>query len=324
MKTKILEYLRSNPGVYISGEEISRDLGVTRTAVWKHVQSLKDEGYEIESSRRLGYRLVVVPDRLLPAEILRGLRSRVFGRKIQYFRSVSSTNLIARELAREGEDEGTLVVAEEQTQGRGRLGRNWISPSGTGIWMSLVLRPAIAPVDAPRLTLAAAVAVAEAVREVTGVSPGIKWPNDLLAEGRKFCGILTEMDAEIERVHFVILGIGINVNLRKADFPEPLRTQATSLREVCGHPISRQELLCRVVECLEERYLETVSERFGEVLAAWRAHSVTLGQPVTVTSVAGTIEGLAEDVDADGSLLVRLDSGILKRVLAGEVTLRRS
>lgn len=324
MKEKILERLRAKPGVYVSGEEISRDLGVSRTAIWKHVQSLKDDGYEIDSSRRLGYRLTAVPDRPLPAEILRILRSRVFGQKIHHFHSVGSTNLVAREMAREGAAEGTLAVAEEQTQGRGRLGREWLSPAGTGIWMSLILRPVFPPTDAPRLTLAAAVAVAEAVGEVAGISPGIKWPNDLLAGGKKFCGILTEMDAEMERVNFVILGIGINVNQLASDFPEPLRALATSLQEVCGHRVSRPGLVCRVLECLEDRYGQTVSGDFGQVLTAWRARSTTLGQQVTVTSAAGTIDGLAEDVDSDGSLLVRLDSGVLHRVMAGEVTLRRN
>jgi BirA family biotin operon repressor/biotin-[acetyl-CoA-carboxylase] ligase len=324
MKEKILERLRTEPGKYVSGEEISHDLGVSRTAIWKHVQSLRDDGYEIESSRRLGYRLAAVSDRMLPTEIQRVLHSRVFGQKIHHFRRVSSTNLVAREMAREGTAEGTLVVAEEQTHGRGRLGREWVSPAGTGIWMSLILRPSIPPTDAPRLTLAAAVAVADAVGEIVGISPEIKWPNDLLFGGKKFCGILTEMDAEMERVNFVILGIGINVNQLASDFPEPLRSLATSLRETCGRRVSRPDLVCRILERLEDRCRQTVSTDFEQILTAWRANSTTLGRPVTVTSVAGTIEGLAEDVDADGSLLVRLDNGVLQRVMAGEVTLRRA
>lgn len=321
----VLAVLREAGDRWVSGEELSRSLGVSRTAVWKLMEGLRAAGYRLEAVPRQGYRLVGSPDAVTPQEVMPGLRTASFGRKIEYRESVSSTNDLAKQMARAGAPEGLLVIADEQTAGKGRLGRSWTTPPGSALAMSLVLRPALPPVQAPRVTLVAAVAVAEAVRAVTGLPVGIKWPNDLQLHGRKFCGILTEMEAEIDRVAFVVCGMGLNVNLERESLPEEFRATATSLMAERGAPQARAPLVQAILARFEDAYGELMAGRFEAVLARWRALSITLGQPVRVISVTGeaTLEGVAEDVDEEGALLVRESaSGVLRRVFAGEVTLR--
>ncbi|MDF2630353.1 MAG: transcriptional repressor, BirA-like [Symbiobacteriaceae bacterium] len=321
----VLAVLREAGERWVSGEELSRSLGVSRTAVWKLMEGLRAAGYQLEALPRQGYRLVGSPDAVTPAEITPGLATRSFGRQIEYRESVGSTNDLAKQLARAGAPEGLLVIADEQTAGKGRLGRAWTTPRGSALAMSLVLRPALPPVQAPRVTLVAAVAVAEAVRAVTGLPVGIKWPNDLQVAGRKVCGILTEMEAEIDRVAFVVCGMGLNVNLPRESLPEAFRSSATSLMAELGASVGRAPLVQAMLARFEEAYDELLSGRFAAVLERWRALSITLGQPVRVLSVTGeaAVEGLAVDVDEEGALLVRESaSGVLRRVFAGEVTLR--
>lgn len=258
------------------------------------------------------------------AEILEGLGTQRFGRQVLYRESVGSTNDLAKEMAREGAPEGLLVIADEQTAGRGRLGRSWTTPRGSALAMSVVLRPAFPAHHAHRITLAAAVAVAEAVGEAAGLPVGIKWPNDLLLSGRKFCGILTEMEAEQESIRHVICGIGINVNLEEQELPPELRGIATSLRVERGAALKRAALARAVLERLESAYDLVAAGRYPSLLDRWRRLSVTLGQPVSVTAVDGSssLTGVAEDLDPEGALLVRTSGGLLHRVVAGEVTLR--
>ncbi|NTW05163.1 MAG: biotin--[acetyl-CoA-carboxylase] ligase, partial [Peptococcaceae bacterium] len=212
-KDLILELLRTSAGEFLSGEKISKKIGISRTAVWKHITALRQEGYSIEAMPKIGYRLLDIPDRLYPEEIRDNLTTVSLGRNIYYFKTVQSTNQEARRLAQEGVPHGALIIAEEQTGGKGRFGRVWFSPKTLGIWASLVLRPEISPENAPPVTMLAAVAVAVAVENITGIALGIKWPNDLLYENKKACGILTEMNGEMDKVNFLILGLGINVNL---------------------------------------------------------------------------------------------------------------
>ncbi|HYF95653.1 MAG TPA: biotin--[acetyl-CoA-carboxylase] ligase [Symbiobacteriaceae bacterium] len=321
----VLAVLRAAGGRWVSGEELSRSLGVSRTAVWKLIEGLRAAGYVLEALPRQGYRLLASPDAVTAAEVLPGLATRTFGRTMEYRESVGSTNDLAKQLARGGAPEGLLVIADEQTAGKGRLGRAWSTPRGSALAMSLVLRPQLPPVQAPRITLVAAVAVALAVREVTGLQAGIKWPNDLQFGGRKFCGILTEMEAEMERVGFVICGMGLNVNLPSEALPEAFRETATSLMAERGAPVARAPLVRAVMARFEENYGDLVAGRFDAVLDRWRALSITLGQPVRVISVTGepALEGTAVDVDEEGALLVRESAtGKLRRVFAGEVTLR--
>jgi len=309
---------------WVSGEAISRRIGVSRTAVWKHVEALRALGYQVEAAPRKGYRLIARPDLLTPEEVSAGLTTRRLGRVIEYRETVGSTNDLAKDLARKGVPEGLLVLADQQTAGKGRLGRSWLTPPGAAIAMSLVLRPALPPHEAPRITLAAAVAVTEAVRDMTGLPAGIKWPNDVQLEGRKLCGILTEMEAELDRVAFVVLGIGVNVGLRREQMAPALRETATSLALEGAIGVRRAVLVQAILSRFEQAYDDLLAGRFPQVLSRWRSLSVTLGRPVRVHGLGGqvTLEGVAQDVDDDGALLVRDADGCLHRVLSGEVSLR--
>lgn len=321
MRARILKLLRQQSQDYLSGEEISRQLAVSRTAVWKHIQELKNHGYEIEAHPRKGYRLKSRPDLLLPEEIRAGLATQLLGKHIVHFYDTSSTNNEAKRLAADDAVEGTIVVSEAQTLGRGRLNRGWFSPPGGGVWVSVILRPPFPPQEAPKCTLMAAVATVEAIREASGLNCGIKWPNDILWQGRKLVGILTEMSAEMDAINFVVLGIGINVSLQERDFPEELRNIGASVSMGAEREVSRVEVLQKLLERLEYWYQVVKQEGFEPVLEAWRRESVTLGQPVRVLAGEETYDGVAEELAEDGSLLVRTENG-LRRVLAGDVSLR--
>lgn len=319
IKESLLEILRNWRGEYVSGVEISSRLGVSRTAIWKWVKLLRDEGYVIESRSRTGYRLVGIPDLLLPQELGPGLRCLVVGKKIVHAPEVVSTNTWARELAAGGAPEGTVVMADSQTGGKGRLGRKWFSPPGIGIWMSVVFRPQFPPYLAPRLTLTAAVAICRAVEELTGVRPGIKWPNDVLLHNRKVGGILLEMSAEVDRIAYLICGIGLNVNQTRELFPPDLHEKAGSLRTELGREIHRVELARLVLEHLEQEYLELIDGKWHAVLDRWRSFSVTEGKQVSVAFPDGSFTGEATGVDGDGHLIVRRNDGALVTVLTGDV-----
>ena len=322
MRKIILELLGQHPEQYVSGEEISRQLAVSRTAIWKHMQTLKQAGYEIESHPRLGYRLKTRPDLLLPYEIRDILRTKIVGQKeIYYFADVESTNTEAKKQANLGCPEGSISLSEAQTKGRGRLSRSWFSPSGKGIWLSVVLRPPFNPHDAPKCTLMAAVAVTKAIQSMTGIECGIKWPNDILYQGKKIVGILTEMNAEIDAINYIVIGMGINVNIKQQDFPDELTESATSLSVVAGHTISRLSLLNAVLVELEQAYEEVVQYGFSKMLDEWRKLSITLGKKVNVIGSGKEFSGTAVDIDHDGGLLVQTEAGI-ERVLAGDVSIR--
>ena len=317
---RILELLRRQEG-FLSGEDIGRELSITRAAVWKGIKKLREEGYEIEAVTNRGYRLTNPETMYNKRELEQGLKTKTMGQSIYFYEETDTTNNRARELALEGAPEGTLVVAEKQTAGRGRRGKVWESPLGTGIWMSLVLRPQIAPTEASVLTLLCGLATAEAIEAETGLSAGIKWPNDILINGKKAVGILTEMGCEMSEVHFVIPGIGINVNT--ASFPPEIAEIATSLYLECGKTVSRRRLVHRVLERLEEHYetfLRTGS--FAAMLEDYRKHCITLGKEV---HVLGREPFFAEalDITPEGELLVRrADNGKEEVVFSGEVSIR--
>lgn len=317
---RILELLRRQEG-FLSGEDIGRELSITRAAVWKGIKKLREEGYEIEAVTNRGYRLTNPETMYNKRELEQGLKTKTMGQTIYFYEETDTTNNRARELALEGAPEGTLVVAEKQTAGRGRRGKVWESPLGTGIWMSLVLRPQIAPAEASVLTLLCGLATAEAIEAEIGLSAGIKWPNDILINGKKAVGILTEMDCEMSEVHFVIPGIGINVNT--ASFPPEIADIATSLYLECGKTVSRRRLVHKVLERLEEHYetfLRTGS--FAAMLEDYRKHCITLGKEV---HVLGREPFFAEalDITPEGELLVRrADNGKEEVVFSGEVSIR--
>ncbi len=314
MQEKLLELLKKKHD-YISGEDISGGLGISRQALWKHIQELRDCGYDIVAVPHLGYKLDSVPDRLFPQEIQHKLNTKFIGKKINYFDKVSSTMDEAMQLGMQGAQEGTLIIAESQGKGRGRLGRLWDSPKYKGIYLSLILRPDISPNHCPTLTLLAAVSICEAVSSVCGLDCQIKWPNDILIHHKKIAGILTELNAEMDRVSFVLIGIGLNVNNDKKD----LVSGATSLREQKKEDINRIELLQELLRRIEENYVTFQKEGPQVILDKWRKNSLTLGARVKVACQKEHLEGEAIDIDSDGGLLIRKDSGIIEKVMSGDV-----
>ena len=313
----VLQVLRGAPNP-ISGERLAAQLGLSRAAVWKRVQRLKDLGYVIEGSPRRGYRLLAIPDKLLPEEVLQGLTTRILTGPVHYFETLDSTNNYAKELAAREAPEGTVVIAETQTGGRGRLGREWESPAGVGLYVSVVLRPLLPPMELPQITLTAAVAVVRAVRRVTGASPGIKWPNDLLMHGKKLGGILTEMETESDRIRHVVIGLGLNVN--NHGFPPELAGTATSLAQELRGAFSRLDLLKAWLEEFEDLYERFLNQGFPEILQEWKRYTVTLGRAVTVRQGPREISGQAVDVAPDGALLLHTPAGETVRVTSGEIT----
>lgn len=321
LRQEILRLLRKAGDHYLSGEEIAETLGVSRTAIWKHIKELRRAGYDIVSQAHSGYRLEKSPDLLTPAEIAPLLKTRVIGAKLLYKEETRSTNEDAKIAAAEGAPDGTVVLTEFQGTGHGRLSRGWFCPKGKGVLFSVLLRPQdILPQDAPKYTLLAAVAVVRVCR-ARGLDVGIKWPNDVLADGKKLVGILTEMSAEMERIHYIVIGTGINVNIEAAEFAPEIREKATSLSLLAGHPLDRRQLLADILQEMETLSLDVQAQGFVPVLDEWRRLSLTLGQEVRVIGVNETFTGRAVDIDADGALLVDTETG-RRRVLAADVSIR--
>lgn len=323
VREKIIKTLKTHVNQPISGEKLSEQLGVSRTAIWKNINILKEEGYQIESIPRKGYILRQAPDLLTKVEIQNGLQTKIIGEEIIHFHSIPSTNDSAKEFASNKAKEGLVITAEQQSAGRGRRGRTWESPKGTGIWMSILLRPNIPPSQAPKFTLLAAVAVASAIKEVSKVDVKIKWPNDLIINNKKVCGILTEMSAEMDFINYIIVGIGVNVNAMSRDFPEELQKTAISLAQVLGEKIPRQKLSRKILENIETRYLAFIETMdFEEILQEWRVASYTLGKQVKTTWNGEEMIAMAEDINEDGALMLRTDQDKLIEISFGDVMVR--
>lgn len=328
MKEVILSRLMQNTGEFIPGEMLGAGLNVSRTAVWKCVRKLKNEGYVIMSSSRKGYRLVSTPDLLNVCEISNYLNTDYIGRQIKHFDIIDSTNSAARKSAEEGCPEGTVVTAESQTSGRGRLGRQWSSPGKLGIWMSVVLKPLITPEEVRVITLAASVAVVAGIKNTTGIKTGIKWPNDIILDNRKVCGILTEMNSEIERVNFLILGIGLNVNQEQGDFPPELHNKAISLkmhaqrRGMAEAGFKRSMIAAGILSELEINYKKVKAGDTDDIIAGWKLHSVTLGKKVGLIAKNIEYRGVATDITRGGKLVISCNDGITREIVSGEVSVK--
>jgi len=303
----------------MSGEELARKCGISRTMVWKHIKSLEREGFGIEAVPSQGYKITTTPDILRPGDIKPGLKTAVIGKKIQFLPEVASTNTLAMEMAADGAPEGTLVIAETQTGGKGRLGRKWISPKGN-LYLSVVLRPNIPIHKAPLITLTGAVAVASAIRTTCGLKAGIKWPNDILLSDKKVSGLLTEMSAEQDRIRHIVLGIGIDVNMEMGELPPEVRSLTTTLAAEAGAKINRTALLQQILRDLD-RWYQKFLDNDAEVLEEWKKLNTTVGNRITVSGAREALEGLAQGVDRDGRLVVRLDDGTIRTVAAGDVTI---
>lgn len=319
MRERILDFLKQKDD-YISGDYISQRLGISRQALWKHIQELKEMGYDIVAVPHLGYRLNAVADRLFAFEVRSGLATEIIGRTIVYLDRIGSTMDAALRLGLENAPEGTLVIAESQTTGRGRLGRQWLSPKYKGIYFSLILRPRMMPAQASLLTLLAAVSICDSLKEFLGIEALIKWPNDIYIANRKVAGILTELNAEMDRVNFAVIGVGMNVNNDADSVP----AGAVALKEITGEWINRVGLLQVLCRAMERDYL-LFREGAGIdlILRRWRQASFTLGRRVKVHCQNQVIEGEALDIDADGGLLIREDAGVTRKVMAGDVSVQR-
>jgi BirA family biotin operon repressor/biotin-[acetyl-CoA-carboxylase] ligase len=321
---QILHALRTSSSGSISGADLSHKLGVSRAAIWSRIEELREVGYDIEASPHQGYRLLSAPD-VLHADDLgwRLEENQKIGRDIRVFEQTTSTNDVIEKLARDGVKEGAVVFAEAQTAGRGRLGRTWMSPARKGLWFSVLLRPSLIPQAATQLTVASAAALRNAIESHTGLKAEIKWPNDILISGKKVAGILTELSAELDRIKYILVGVGVDVNLNPSDFPPELRTQATSLKIELGKPIVRVELAAAILRELDREYARILVGEFSAVADEWEKHCTTIGQRLVIHLGDRRICGRAESLGEDGALLLRTDHGHLERIVAGDVRIEK-
>jgi len=319
-KEKLLAYLKENRGEWVSGEFFSKKMLISRSAIWKHIRNLREEGYGIVSSPKKGYFLQHISQMVLPNEIREGLDTTVFGqRDIIYLTEIDSTNRKAKELANRGTPEGTLVISEKQTKGRGRKGRSWFSPSHDGIYISLILRPDIPPDEAPKISLLTAVTVAETLLSLTPLDVKIKWPNDILINEKKVAGILTEISTELDVINHVVVGLGLNVNTQ--NFPEDIFKRATSVYMETGERFSRVKIIREYLKQIEKYYDLFTKRGIAPVIKRWNELTHMIGRRVMVEVVGNKHVGKAQGLDADGFLILKDDRGRTHRIISGDVTL---
>lgn len=321
---QILRALRNSGSEPVSGTDLATQLGISRAAIWARIEELRSLGYEINASPHGGYRLRSTPDVLHADDLLALLDpGMLIGRDIRAFQETTSTNDVADKLGRDGVKEGVVVFAESQTKGRGRLGRSWVSSQGKGLWFSVLLRPSLSPQAATQITVASATALTRALKQIAVIQCGIKWPNDILVNDRKLCGILTEMTAEVDKINYIVLGIGVNVNFEPGDFPRELRTIATSLAIEAGRNFKRAEVAAAVLRELNRDYLRLKAGEFSAVADEWEENCTTIGRNVEISLGSRLVHGRAESLDREGALLVRTQHGHLERIIGGDVTLRK-
>ena len=303
----------------VSGQQLADEFGISRTAIWKHMKELEEKGYEIESVKKKGYRILTIPDTLEPLNIQVGLKTKRIGQVMEYVESCTSTQIIAHQLAQEGAPDGAVVLTETQTAGRGRMARKWDSAAQKGVWMSIILRPEVPPQKAPQFTLVTAVAIVRAIEEVTSLRPKIKWPNDDLLEGKKCTGILTELQSDADGIQALIIGIGLNVNQDKEDFDPEVQEIAASLKMASGAVVNRQKLVQSVLFYLELYTQMYIDEGFGMLKILWESYSTTIGHPVRARMTNQTLEGIAEGITDDGVLQLRTSDGKLHGIYSADI-----
>lgn len=325
LDARILSALRAAKSGSVAGTDLANSLGVSRAAVWARIEEMRQLGYEIEASPHHGYRLISVPDVLHADDLISRLPAeRIIGRDIRVFQETTSTNDVIEKLARDGVNEGVVVFAESQTKGRGRMGRRWMSPPGKGLWFSILLRPHLRPTAITQITVIAATALVRAIRRETGLTPDIKWPNDIWMRGRKVAGVLTEMSAEMDHVKHVTLGIGLDINLEQGDLPPELQAIASSLRIEAGRKLDRPQIAATLLQELEFDYQRINHGQFEAVADEWEQRCITVGRQVRINLGPTILTGRAEALDADGALLLRSEHGHLERVIGGDVTLEKN
>lgn len=320
MKEKVLKILKDADG-FVSGQYLCEQLDVSRTAIWKAINQLKKDGYEIDAVTNKGYCLKNCPDLVDEQTVAPKLDTKSWGRNLLFFEEVDSTNNVIKKEAENGAPDGTLAIAEIQTAGRGRRGRSWSSPKGSGIWMSYLLRPEIAPGNASMLTLVAAMAARKAIYQETGLEALIKWPNDIVVRGKKICGILTEMNAEVDWVHYVVIGIGFNVNTK--EFPEEIRPVATSLQIEMEHTVNRSNIIAKFGKAFEEYYdLFLQTEDLCQIMEEYNKNLANNGKEVRIIETNNEYTGVAKGINEMGELIVMGDDGQEHIVRSGEVSVR--
>lgn len=318
-RDKILSILYSSYGKWVSGEDISRDLGISRTAVWKNINILRNTGYSIESSNRLGHKLSSSNNVLNEFAVRRGLKTSIFGQRgIRFFDTTGSTNIEAFNLASAGAPEGSIILADTQSSGKGRMGRTWSSPAGKNIYLSIVTRPVIPPYIAPRLTIVAAVALSDTLIETGIKGHRIKWPNDILCGNRKLSGILTEMKGDTDSIDFIIIGIGINVNSLEEDYPPELHDTVTGIRMITGNITERNDLIRLLLENFEKYYRLFLDGEFAKILSIWKERADIINREILVRQFNETFTGRVIDLNDDGNLIV--DTGVsIRTVNSGDI-----
>jgi BirA family biotin operon repressor/biotin-[acetyl-CoA-carboxylase] ligase len=319
--SKILGALRRDPEAAVSAHQLASSAGITASELPGRLEALCKLGYEIASSPHHGFVLREAPDILHRDDLLSLLvHNRVIGRDVQVFGETTSTNDVADKLGRDGVPEGIVVFAESQTRGRGRLGRSWFSPPGKGLWFSVVLRPEMRPQAATQMTVAAAISTVRAIARHADISVEIKWPNDVLVSGKKLAGILTEMSAELDRIKYMVLGLGVDVNLSRDELPMDIRSAATSLRIETGKLWRRADLAAAILAELDHDYDRIRAGRFPEIAEEWERRCSTLGRQVAIRIGERVVEGRAESLDDDGALLLRTEYGHLERIVGGDLS----
>lgn len=318
-RKKLITLLSNHEGGYISGQRLSEELQISRSAIWKHMKALEKDGFEIEAVSRKGYRIVSAPNEMSSSSIQWGLETEWLGKKVIFEKQTDSTQKIAHMLANEGASHGTVVVADEQLQGRGRLSRPWYSKKGKGIWMSIILRPDMEPYRAPQLTLLTAVATSNMLKQTAKIPVQIKWPNDIYIHDRKLAGILTEMQGEQDRIEYVIIGIGMNINHSHADFPEDVENKATSLKIESEKEWKREPFIQALLKELEQLYALYMKEGFEPIKEMWEQSAYKLGEIITIHTSQHQWVGRLIGLHHDGALIVEDKDKKTHRIYSGEI-----
>ncbi|UOQ42733.1 biotin--[acetyl-CoA-carboxylase] ligase [Halobacillus salinarum] len=304
---------------HISGQELSDQLNISRTAIWKHMNELKKDGYQIEAVQRKGYKIISYPDKISENTLQWGLETSWIGKELHHYDQVESTQAIAHRMAKQGKPHGTVIVADEQVKGKGRMSRPWHSPKGKGIWMSLLLRPELAPIQAPQLTLLAATVLAELISHYSELDPKIKWPNDILVNHKKISGILTEMQAEQDQIQYVVLGIGINVNQEEDEIPEEIRHKASSLKIESNKTWEVQTVIQHILRLFEQTYDQYLDSGFEHVKSIWEHYGYRIGEEVKISTMKRSWKAFLVGIEPDGALLARDDSGNEEKLYSAEI-----
>src|SRR5690625_662128 len=318
-RNQLINLLAKNQDNYISGQSLSEELKISRSAVWKHMNELKKDGYIIEGLPRKGYRIIDFPNKMSENTLKWGLDTKWMGQEIIHKNSTTSTQTIAHELARDNAKHGTVIIADEQIKGKGRMNRDWLSAKNKGIWMSVILKPSIPPHLAPQLTLLTATVLADVIYKSTLMKPQIKWPNDILINGKKVAGILTEMQAEQDQIQYVVIGIGINTLHELHDLPKDLRNKMTSIKLSTDTVLDSNTFLQSLFTIFESTYSEYIDKGFSEIKLKWESYGFKVGKPISIKTLKRSWTAIFHGIATDGALLVKNSDGTIEKLYSAEI-----